>query len=128
VNFPNDFAACRDDKTRLIEIYQASRAQLRVRRLLQAFARGVACSQLRAGRVDQGTRFGIIASTDHGYGGCYACVLAKSLDRADIFDALLQRRTYGATTKVMFIELRAADAIMGEELTLAAGGAPRSCA
>jgi hypothetical protein len=69
---------------------------------------------------EQGHHFGIVASSDHRFGNSYACALAKRLDRASIFDALQSRRTYGATTKGLFVDFRVSDgkqeALMGEEL------------
>jgi hypothetical protein len=65
-----------------------------------------------------GRRFGIVASSDHGNGQAYACVLAGKLERDAVFDALHARRTYGATTKGMLIDFRVGDALMGEETAL----------
>jgi hypothetical protein len=50
-------------------------------------------------------------------------VLAGELDGSSLFEALRSRRTFGATTKGLFIDLRVDDAVMGEEIV--ASDAPR---
>jgi hypothetical protein len=112
-----------DAHTRLIEVYQAMRGsfefdgcfgQAPTATVLGCFARDA---------LLQGHEYGIIASTDHGFGASYACVLAKSLDRASLFEAMKARRTYGATTKGIFLDFRIGDAVMGESIELS--DAPR---
>jgi hypothetical protein len=121
VNFPNDFPTCKDEYTRLIEVYQACRGNFEYD---GCYKQSVAASVLGSfvqDALEQGHKFGIIASTDHNFGQSYACVLAKSLDRASLFDALLNRRTYGATAKGLLVDLRVNGAILGEEVVCTAG-------
>ena len=72
-------------------------------------------SHVRDG-LERGLRFGLIGSTDHGNGACYAAVLVESFNRDAVFDALLARRTYAATTKGILLDLRVDGAVMGEEV------------
>ncbi|MEK6793743.1 MAG: DUF3604 domain-containing protein [Spirochaetota bacterium] len=77
-----------------------------------------------------GVRMGIIAGTDCHIGrpgqgnrtfegGGLACVLAPSLTRENIFDALFARRCYGTTGTRMLIDFRVNGAIMGSETPFA---------
>ncbi len=100
----------RDDVRRpLAEVYQSYRN-------VDSF------DELRRKALAEGQLLGFIASSDHlSTSGAYACAWtegtpADALERRPIFQALQQRRTYGATAR---IELRAVcgDAWMGEELT-----------
>lgn len=70
-----------------------------------------------------GHKFGIMGSTDQhaGYPGSYGdgriCVLAPSLSREAIWDALQARRIYCATGDKIRVDFRLNDAFMGEEIT-----------
>jgi hypothetical protein len=114
--FPNSFKDCRDEKTRLIEVYQARRGNYEFDGCFRQAPGAGVLGSFAQDALDQGHRFGIIAASDHGYGQSYACVLAEKLDRKSVFEALHDRRTYGATTKGMLIDLRVDDAVMGEEV------------
>ena len=120
VKFSNDFSKVDDRFTRLIEVYQACRGSYEFDGCFKQAPRAKAVGRFAQDALNDGHKFGIIASTDHGFGQAYACVLAKSLDRAAIFEALVSRRTYGATTKGMLVVLRVDDAIMGEQVTCTA--------
>ncbi len=115
VQFPNDFTVVDDRFTRLIEIYQSRRGNYECDGCYKQSLTAGSLGCFAQDALNQGHKFGIIASPDHDYGQCYACVLAKSLDRASIFEALHRRRTYGATAKGMLVDLRVGDAVMGEE-------------
>lgn len=62
-----------------------------------------------------GHRFGLIASSDHGNGTAYVGAYAADLDRGSVFDALWSRRTFGATTRNLVLDVRVNDAFMGAE-------------
>jgi hypothetical protein len=64
----------------------------------------------------RGHRFGLIASSDHGHGASYVAVLARSLNRADVFDGLWSRRTCAATTRGVIADLRLGSHLMGSEV------------
>ncbi|MBL8843598.1 MAG: hypothetical protein JNL90_18905 [Planctomycetes bacterium] len=118
-----DFAQCDPKLVRLVEIYQAQRGSYEfdgcVRQSHLAHAPGCFATDALA----RGLKVGFVASTDHGEGSAYACVLAEKLERGALFDALRARRTYGATAKGLFLELRVDGALMGSEIE--ARGAPR---
>ncbi len=121
--FPNDFALFDDDAVRLIEVYQARRGSFEFDGSFLQSSKATVSGAFVQDALNQGHHFGFIASTDHGYGASYACVVAERLDRASLFAALRARRTYGATSKGLFIDLRVADgakgdALMGEEITM----------
>ena len=64
----------------------------------------------------RGYKLGFIASSDHhATHTSFACVWAKGPGRAEIFEGLQSRRTYAATDKII-LEVRMADAVMGEEI------------
>ncbi len=65
--------------------------------------------------LEKGYHVGVIASSDHGYGVAYACVYAAENSRDAIWQAMWDRRTYGATTYGLVLEFRSGDRWMGEE-------------
>ncbi|MGH3629766.1 MAG: hypothetical protein ACRDRL_20310, partial [Sciscionella sp.] len=68
----------------------------------------------------RGYRYGLIASSDHGHGASYVGAYAEALDRASVFDALYQRRVFGASTRDLVVDFRIGDAFVGSE-TVASG-------
>ncbi len=118
-SFANDFAECDDRFTRLIEIYQARRGNFEFDGCFKQAPNAGALGSFVQDAFQQGHQYGIIASSDHAEGQAYAVVLASELSRAALFAALRERRTYGATTKGMFVDLRIDGALMGEALELA---------
>jgi hypothetical protein len=82
-------------------------------------------SRNRAGFVhaalNKGYRLGIIASTDHGFGASYAVVFARGNTRADVYEALHERRCYGTTAYGIVLDVRADGHLMGEEFTASKG-------
>jgi hypothetical protein len=117
-DFPNGFEEIDDRFTRLVEVYQACRGNFEFDGCYKQSASATALGSFLQDGLSMGRRFGIIASSDHGNGQAYACVLAERLEREDVFAALHARRTYGATTKGMLVDFRVGDALMGEEIAL----------
>ncbi len=122
-SFANDFAECDDRFTRLIEIYQARRGNFEFDGCFKQAPNAGALGSFVQDALQQGHAYGIIASSDHAEGQAYACVLAERLERGALFSAMRERRTYGATTKGMFVDLRVDDALMGEAIDVS--GPPR---
>ena len=118
--FANDYTVCDDRFTRLIEVFQSRRGSYEFDGCFKQAPNAGALGSFVQDALQQGHYYGIIASSDHAEGQAYACVLAESLDRRALFDALKARRTYGATTKGMLIDLRVDDAVMGEAVTISA--------
>src|SRR5262249_44702865 len=118
-----DFTQCDPKIVRLVELYQAQRGN---------YEFDGCYKQSRQAQVERCfgqdapaiLDVGFIASTDHGEGASYAGVLAESLDREHLFDALRARRTYGATIKGILVDFRVDDHLMGE--SFAAEGAAAS--
>ena len=108
-----NFARCDPKLVRLVELYQAQRGSYEFdgcfKQSRQAQVEGC-FGQDAAALLD----VGFIASSDHGEGASYACVLSEKLDREHLFDALRARRTYGATVKGMLVDFRVDDHGMGE--------------
>ena len=66
----------------------------------------------------KGYKLGIIASSDHmSTSASYACVWAKEPTREAIFQAMRDRRTYGATSRIQ-LSVKAGDHWMGEVTSL----------
>lgn len=64
----------------------------------------------------RGYKLGFIASSDHhATHTSFACVWATGPSREEIFAGLRARRTYAATDKII-LDVRMADAVMGEEI------------
>jgi hypothetical protein len=118
-SFANDFTKCDDRFTRLIEIFQARRGNFEFDGCFKQAPNAGSLGSFVQDALQQGHQYGIIASSDHAEGQAYACVLAESLSPRALFDAMKARRTYGATTKGMVIDLRVDDALMGEAITTA---------
>lgn len=114
--FPNDFAPVDDRFTRLVELFQACRGNFEFDGCFRQSNSASALGGFVHDALDHGHQFGLIASTDHSYGQSYACALAPTLDRKALFEALQARRTYGATAKGLFVDLRVDGALMGEAI------------
>ncbi len=104
----------------VVEIYQAKRGSYEFDGCFRQARSGSVVGSFVQDGLRRGLRFGFIASTDHGDGASYAAVLASSLNRADVFDALSRRRTYATTTRGLLVDLRVDDHWMGEEFTTSA--------
>ncbi|MBM4015474.1 MAG: hypothetical protein FJ293_10990 [Planctomycetes bacterium] len=118
-SFANDWTECDDRFTRLVEIFQSRRGNFEFDGCFKQAPNAGSLGAYLQDALQQGHHYGIIASSDHAEGQAYACVLAERLDRASLFAALRARRTYGATTKGMFVDLRVDDALMGEAIEIA---------
>ncbi|GAB95496.1 hypothetical protein KILIM_021_00360 [Kineosphaera limosa NBRC 100340] len=113
--------------SRLVEVFQACRGNYESINCFRQYSDGTAAGTFTLDGLMRGHRFGLIASSDHGHGASYVGVFARSLSRADIFDALWQRRTFAATTRDVVLDLRLTGRgerpaqLMGSEVRLAAG-------
>jgi hypothetical protein len=115
-----DFDAIPDPFVRLVEIYQAQWGSHESDGCFRQARAATALGCFVQDALEQGHRIGFVAGSDHTSGRAYTGVLAPSLDRASLFDALAKRRTIAATTKGLFVDLRVGDAIAGEEVACAA--------
>jgi hypothetical protein len=111
-----DFTECDPKLVRLVELYQAQRGSYEFDGCFKQSRQAHAVGSFATDALKLGLKVGFIASSDHGEGTSYACVLAEALDRGHVFDALRARRTYGATTKGILVDFRVDGRVMGEEL------------
>jgi hypothetical protein len=102
--------------SRLVEVFQACRGNYESQQCFRQYSDGTATGTFMLDGLLRGHRFGLIASSDHGHGASYVAVLARSLNRADVFDGLWSRRTCAATTRGVIADLRLGPHIMGSEV------------
>jgi hypothetical protein len=102
--------------SRLVEVFQACRGNYESESCFRQYSDGTAIGTFMLDGLRRGHRFGLIASSDHGHGASYVAVLARSLSRADVFDALWSRRTCAATTRGVVAVLRLGPHLMGSEV------------
>ncbi|HJP79410.1 MAG TPA: DUF3604 domain-containing protein [Pseudonocardiaceae bacterium] len=103
---------------RLAEVFQACRGNYEDDGCFRQYFDGTLPGTFVADGLRRGYRLGLIASSDHGHGASYVGAYAESLDRAAIFDALRQRRVFGASTRGITLDVRIGDAFMGSETTV----------
>jgi hypothetical protein len=110
-----------DDRiVRLVEVYQAMRGNSEFEGCVRQSKRARVDDCFVQDALNDGHKFGLIASTDHGNGASYAVALAERLDVASLMEAFHARRTFAATTKGMLVDFRIDDHVMGEECECAA--------
>jgi uncharacterized protein DUF3604 len=102
--------------SRLVEVFQACRGNYESDSCFRQYADGTATGTFMLDGLRRGHRFGLIASSDHGHGASYVAVLARSLSRSEIFEALWSRRTCAATTRGVLAVLRLGPHLMGDEI------------
>ncbi|MGH3438684.1 MAG: DUF3604 domain-containing protein, partial [Sciscionella sp.] len=100
---------------RLSEVFQACRGNYEDEGCFRQYSDGTLPGTFVADGLRRGYRYGLIASSDHGHGASYVGAYAESLDRASVFDALYQRRVFGASTRDLVVDFRIGDAFMGSE-------------
>lgn len=121
---PFDWSYRDDDMVRVVEIFQSCRGSYEsdggFRQYIDATLPGTfVFDALRAGH-----RFGLIGSSDHGFGTGYLGAYAPSLDRSSIFDAFQNRRTIAATRRDIVVDSRIGQTFMGGETTFSELGGP----
>jgi hypothetical protein len=102
--------------SRLVEVFQACRGNYESEVCFRPYSDGTATGTFMIDGLRRGHRFGLIASSDHGHGASYVAVLARSLSRADVFEALQSRRTCAASTRDVFVDLRLGPHLMGSDV------------
>jgi hypothetical protein len=102
--------------SRLVEVFQACRGNYESETCFRQYSDGTATGTFMIDGLRRGHRFGLIASSDHGHGAGYVAVLARSLRRGDVFEALWARRTCAASTRNVFVALRLGPHLMGSEV------------
>ncbi len=109
--------------SRLVEIFQACRGNYESDRCFRQYSDGTATGTFTVDGLLRGHRFGFVGSSDHGHGASYVGAYARSLERAEVFDALQARRTFAATTRDVTLDVRmtggeSGQAFLGEEVVI----------
>lgn len=105
-----------DDRyQRLCEIFQACRGSYEHPGCPREFSNTRNKKGFYWNALEKGYKIGVIASTDHGFGVSYACVYAPENTREGVWQAMWDRRTYGATTYGLVLDVRSGGRWMGEE-------------
>lgn len=102
---------------RLVEVFQACRGNYEGPGCFRQYSDATAEGTFVSDGLRRGHRFGLIASSDHGNGASYVGAFADRLTRAGVFEALQNRRVFGATTRDVLVDARVAGAFMGSEVT-----------
>ncbi len=106
-----------EDYLRLVEVFQSCRGSYEHDGCFRQYSDAVADGRFVTDALADGHRFGLIASSDHGTGSAYVGAYATGLSRGEVFDALHDRRTIGATTRDVDLALWVGDAFLGGETT-----------
>jgi hypothetical protein len=103
---------------RLVEVFQACRGNYEDDGCFRQYSDGTLPGTFVMDGLRRGHRFGLIASSDHGYGASYVGAYSEALDRASVFDALYNRRVFAATQRDIVVDFRLGGAFMGGEATV----------
>jgi hypothetical protein len=98
---------------RLVEVFQACRGNYEQQGSFRQYSDGTLDGTFVLDGLQRDHRFGLIASSDHGNGASYVGAFADRLTRQGVFDALHERRVFGATTRDVIVDVRVAGAFMG---------------
>ncbi len=111
----NDWDYHHPQYSRLVEIFQACRGNYEAPGGFRQYSDATATGTFTIDGLLRGHKFGLIASSDHGFGASYVGAYSTSLERGSIFEALQSRRTFAATTRDVVIDVRMGDTFLGEE-------------
>jgi len=113
---PYDWDYYDPEYLRLVEVFQACRGNYEQQGCFRQYSDGTLDGTFVLDGLRRGHRFGLIASSDHGNGASYVGAFAERLNRQGVFEALQQRRVFGATTRDVIVDVRVAGAFMGSEV------------
>ncbi len=111
-----DWTKHNDKYQRLVEIFQGARGSFEGEGAPRMFRDATLKGQHVQDALAMKYRLGIICSTDHGYAASYCCVYAKENTREAVFDALYDRRTYGATEYGIIVDFNVNGVMMGRDV------------
>ncbi len=103
------------DLLRLVEVFQSCRGNYEVEGCFRQYEDATLSGTFTVDGLRAGNRFGLIASSDHGFGASYVGAYADGLERSDVFSALHARRTVAATARGIVVDVRIGDTFMGGE-------------
>ena len=112
----NDWDYHHPNYSRLVEIFQACRGNYEGPGGFRQYSDATATGTFVIDGLKRGHKFGLIASSDHGFGASYVGAYATSLDRGAVFEALQERRTFAATTRDVVVDVRMGSTFLGEEV------------
>jgi hypothetical protein len=115
---PFDWSYRDDDMVRLVEIFQSCRGSYESDGCFRQYIDATLPGTFVFDALRSGHRFGLIGSSDHGYGTGYLGAYAPSLDRPSIFEAFQSRRTIAATRRDIVVDARIGRTFMGGETTI----------
>lgn len=104
------------ERMRLVEVFQSCRGNYEHDGAFRQYEDATLTGTFTLDGLRRGHRFGLVASSDHGYGASYVGAYAESLDRADVFAALHARRTVAATARGIALDVRIGETFLGGEL------------
>ncbi|MDQ1537020.1 MAG: hypothetical protein QOE58_1413, partial [Actinomycetota bacterium] len=113
---PYDWDYYDSEYLRLVEVFQACRGNYEQQGCFRQYSDGTLDGTFVLDGLRRGHRFGLIASSDHGNGASYVGAFAQRLNRQGVFEALQERRVFGATTRDVIVDVRVAGAFMGSEI------------
>jgi hypothetical protein len=105
------------DYLRLVEVFQSCRGNYEHDGAFRQYQDATLSGTFTVDGLRRGHRFGLIASSDHGYGASYVGAYADGLDREAVFAALHARRTIAATARGIILDVRIGETFMGGERT-----------
>lgn len=115
---PFDWQYRDDDMVRIVEIFQSCRGSYETDGCFRQYSDATLPGTFVFDALQAGHRFGLIGSSDHGYGSGYLGAYAPDLDRASIYDAFMQRRTIAATRRDIVLDARIGGTFMGGATSL----------
>ena len=111
-----DWSFADPQRLRLVEVFQSCRGNYEDDGAFRQYEDATLSGTFTVDGLRRGHRFGLVASSDHGYGAAYVGAFADGLGRDEVFDALYGRRTIAATARGIVVDVRIGDAFMGSEL------------
>jgi len=118
---PFDWSYRDDDMVRVVEIFQSCRGSYEADGCFRQYSDATLPGTFVFDVLAKCHRFGLIGSSDHGYGTGYVGAFAPNVERSPIFDALRRRRTTAATRRDIVVDART---FMGGETDLERVGGP----
>lgn len=115
---PFDWDYRDDAMTRIVEIFQSCRGSYESDGCFRQYSDATLPGTFVFDALRRGHRFGLIGSSDHGFGTGYVGAFAPGLERASIFEALQRRRTIAATRRDIVVDARIGTTFMGGETTI----------
>ena len=119
---PFDWNYRDDDMVRVVEIFQSCRGSYESDGCFRQYIDATLPGTFVFDALRTGHRFGLIGSSDHGYGTGYLGAYAPNLERSSIFAAFRNRRTIAATRRDIVVDARIGKTFMGGETTLSDQG------